>query len=99
MRPPVFDRVALTRHKGADWAAPAVGALAVGEWECGFSDRYRLAEVYIGYTCDHLPACVRIPLPSREVAIPASFAARMAFSSFTMRAPVRYGRSASSSVR
>lgn len=97
MLPPVGGREVSLPHRAADWVA--LVAVAVGEWECGFSDKFRPVGEYIGYTCDHLPACVRIPLPRIEDATPASFAARMAFSSFPMRSPVRYGRSAISSAR
>ena len=71
----------------AGWVAPAV--VAAGEWGCGFSDKFRLAEGYIGYTFDHLPACVRIPLPRMDDAIFASFAARMAFSNLLIRSGTR----------
>ena len=84
--PPAFGRAVL-RHHMVPGCAPAVAV--VEEMVYGFSDRFRPVLVYIGYTFDHLPACVRIPLPRMEDAIFASFAARMAFSSLLIRSGTR----------
>lgn len=58
-------------------------------WDCrayGFGDKIRPVVGYNGYTQTHLPMLDRNPeLPRKTDAILASFAARMAFSSFAIR--------------
>ena len=74
-------------------------ALAMGEMASGSFDMYRPAEEYSDYTCFHLPDCSSVPLPSMVDAMPASFAARIAFSSRLILSCVRYGRNAESKDR
>ena len=90
MHPPVDGVEVSVLHKPADWAARTLAAeAAVGEWESDFSGMYRLAVGYNDCTCYHLPIRDKIPLPSKDVATPASLLARIARSSFPMRSTVR----------
>ena len=76
-------------HKAADWVARALAAEAtVGEWESDFSGMYRLAVGYNDCTYYHLPIRDKMPLPSKDVATPASLLARIARSSLPMRSAV-----------
>ena len=68
-----------------------VGVFAVGKEradpESSFFDRTRQIGEYNGYTCNHLPVKNGKPcVPKAAVANPAIFAARIAFSSFIIRA-------------
>ena len=62
-------------------AAMAFAAVEGAAPEWGFGGKNHLIGEYSGYTPDHLPEN-REELPKKLVATPASFAARMAFSSF-----------------
>ena len=63
------------------------------------AERSRRFGKYIGYTLVHLPVRKdNAPLLNAEEARFASFAARMAFSSFSIRPPVKYGRRADSNA-
>lgn len=96
MRPPVADGEVLGRRISAEAVVPVA---EVGEWECGFSGMYRPVVGYNGYTFHHLPVRDNMPLPRREVAKSASFAARMALSNLPIRSLVRYGRRANNRAR
>ena len=90
MRPPVDGVEVSVLHKPADWAAQALAAeAAVGEWESDFSGMYRPVAGYNDYTCFHLPMGDKIPLPSKDVATPASLLARIARSNLPMRSTVK----------
>ena len=70
----------------AHWGDAGVAVLARAY---GFSGRNHPVVGYIGYTKNHLPDFNRPLFESSEDASVASFAARMAFSSFAMRARSR----------
>lgn len=88
---PLADGVGVwVLHKQADCVALALAAeAAVGEWESDFSGMYRPVVGYNGYTYFHLPIRDKIPLPSKDVATPASLLARIARSSLLMRSTVK----------
>ena len=78
------------RRKSADWAALALAVEAsAGEWESDFSGMYRPVAGYNDYTYSHLPIRDKMPLPSKDVATPASLLARIARSSLLIRSTVR----------
>jgi len=73
----------LLRRESLVLRSPAVAAVMV--WGFGSFDMCHLAAEHNDYTFRHLPSCDRIPLPNKLEANPASFAARMAFSSLLRR--------------
>lgn len=90
MRPPADGTHLSVLRKPADGAARALAVeAAVGEWESDFFGMYRPVAGYNDYTCHHLPIRDKIPLPSKDVATPASLLARIARSSLLMRSIVR----------
>ena len=78
LREGFFDP-ALVGGKALPGAVRVCGVAATGAFGLppDYADSCRPAGEYIGYTCNHLPI-----VPKNAEAIPASFAARMAFSNF-----------------
>lgn len=69
---------------------PAVAGCVPADPACGFFGMSHRVEGYIVYTCNHLPMLSCRPvLDKKEDANVASFAARIAFSSFPIRSRLR----------